>query len=351
MKGSRFAAAWREPAFIRPVLVLESDDWGADAPGRVAEQAAALEALVRLLTAIRDGAGRSAIMTIGLVAGIIDRDAWRRHGHYRRLTLDHPSQVPVLAALQTGVEAGVFAIQWHGLEHYWPEALVAARDEPPVAAWLAEEASTEALPDAFQSRWVDGSRLPTPRLPREAIEQAVAEEAALLAQWFGAVPPVAVPNTFVWNDDVESAWHRAGVQWVITPGCRYSGRDAQARLIAERCGLYNGAPSPTGVRYLVRDVYFEPARGHGRERLLAGLARKIQSGRPCLVETHRFNYVGEGAPRAREELLRALEQALQRHPNLRFLSSAELGDVLARRDPAWVRAPAPAQCWARLAAP
>lgn len=350
MNVARILSLWREPAFTHPVLVLESDDWGADAPARVVEQAEALEALVSLLGNIRDASGRAAVMTIGFVAGIIDRAMWRETRHYARLTIDHPSQAPVREALQAGVAAGVFAIQWHGLEHYWPRALLASCGQPTVAQWLAGEAPTEALPDSLQSRWVDASVLPTQPLTREAVEQAVTEEAELLLRCWGRVPLVAVPNTFVWNDAVEAAWYRAGVRWVVTPGCRYTGRDAQGRLITDRRGLYNGAMSATGVRYLVRDVYFEPARGHGAHHLLAGLARKVRAGRPCLVETHRFNYVGERGAAARHMLRDALDMALERYPSLRFSSSGELGVRLMRKDAAWVRVPSPAHCWARLGA-
>ena len=40
--------------------------------------------------------------------------------------------------------AGVFALQLHGLEHYWPDALMAAND-PAVRSWLEGEmpAATE----------------------------------------------------------------------------------------------------------------------------------------------------------------------------------------------------------------
>ncbi|MEO1766704.1 hypothetical protein [Thiobacter aerophilum] len=348
MNAARLLSVWREPALTHPVLVLESDDWGADAPGRVAEQARALYALIQVLRSIRDATGRSAVMTIGLVSGIIDREVWRKTARYVRLTLDHPSQAAVREALESGIAAGVFAIQWHGLEHYWPPALLASRAQPAVRRWLEQEAPTEALPDALQSRWVDGSVLPTQAIAGALIEQAIAEEAACLRRCFGRVPTVAVPNTFVWNDDVEAAWRRAGVEWVVTPGARHTGRDAQGRLLTDRRWLYNGAPSATGVRYLVRDVYFEPARGHDPQRLVSGLDRQVRAGRPCLVETHRFNYLGQRGAQAREALRCALEMALARYAKLRFAASEELGAKLLDRDADWVRPPRLAHCWTRL---
>lgn len=339
------------PAFAFPVLVVESDDWGADEPTRAEAQARALERMLALLSRHRDAVGRPAVMAIGLVGGIIDRVAWRTSGRYQRLTLADPSQHVLVEILRAGVAAGVFAIQWHGMEHYWPDALLATACEPEVARWLGSDAPTEALPEALQSRWVDGSRLPSRALPERDIESAVAEEAALFAELFNTVPQVAVPNTFVWNDAVERAWRRAGVRFVVTCGRRYTGRDAQGRLDGAEGPLFDGMNGPAGLTYLVRDVYFEPARGHDPGRLLEGLARKVRQGRPCLAESHRINYLGTTAEAAFVALDRALAAARDAYPDLRFASTAELGRALVTRDPAWVRGPRPGHILARLREP
>lgn len=336
-----------EPALVHPVLILESDDWGAEAPSRVPAQAQALERLAALLSAVRDSTGRPAVMTIGLVSGILDRNRWRTESRYSRLTVADPTQRPWLDVLKRGMEAGVFAIQWHGLEHYWPQALLAARSRPEVAAWLAGDAPTEALPPPLQSRWVDASGGASRAHAGADIAAAVEEEKRVLLEVFGHVPTVAVPNTFVWDDRVETAWRAAGVRFVVTCGRRYLGRDAAGGLLPEPRVFYNGEQAATGVYYLVRDVYFEPARGHSSNRLLASLRMRVREGRPCLVETHRANYLGPGAEAAHEALGVALHGALASEPGLRFMSTGELGERFVARDPAWVRTARPRELLAR----
>lgn len=345
MLPSRVRAALREPCFSRPVLVLESDDWGAGDPA----QADALHCLTELLARMRDADHQPAKMTLGVVGGIIDRTAWRAGHGYRRVTLADSSQASIVQAMREGIRAGVFALQWHGLEHYWPAALIAASDRPKVARWIMDDdAGTETLPDPLQSRWVNGAVLPTQPLEQASVFQAVAEEAVLLKELFGQLPEIAVPNTFVWGDVVEHAWHMHGVRWVVTCGKRYVARDAEGALVADRTLIANGDASATGVRYLVRDVYFEPARGHAPLRLAEALQTRARQGRPCLVESHRFNYVGTFSREGLSALEAALDAALQATPDLRFAASREVALAIETDSPLWIGACRPSQLMARL---
>lgn len=338
----------REPALRYPVLVLESDDWGAVAPSQVAEHALALDRLRQLLLRFRDRSGRPAVMTIGLVSAIIDRDVWRREGRYVRLTLAEPSQRAVVDSLRAGLDAGVFVLQWHGLEHYWPAALLAARHQPQVAGWLEADVLTEDLPPPLQSRWVDASNGKSRPLDPEEIREAIEEERHVLLATFGFVPQVAVPNTFVWDDNVEAAWAEAGVEFLITCGRRFYGRDAQGRLEPADDVYHNGQRARSGLICLVRDAYFEQHRGHGPAHLREALEVRLRQARPCLIETHRINYVGEIATRSLEVLEQALADVVAAYPDLRFMSPQELGRAFRVRDAAWVQRPTLRHLMARL---
>ncbi|MDW8323003.1 MAG: hypothetical protein RMK60_02770 [Burkholderiales bacterium] len=316
-------ALWREPVLRRPVLIIESDDWGA---GPVAAQAEALHRLVDLLTRFHDCSGRHPVVTLAMVLAVPDGPAIRRTGHYHRLTLEHPMFAPVLAAIERGCKAGVFALQLHGLEHYWPPALMAS-DEPEVRTWREADppALTECLPPHLQSRWTDASALPSRPLAVEDIWRAVRAEVALFIRVFGARPRVAVPPTFVWNETVEAAWAAEGIEVVSTPGLRSSCRNAAGLPDCDSPPLRN-LQSDRGVRYVVRDDYFEPERGHRAEDALRRLLDKWSCRRPCLLETHRSNFLGTAADtgRALAEIERLLSAALTRLPDLRFMSTAEL---------------------------
>ena len=318
--------AWREPVLAAPVLIVESDDWGYGP----LEQAARLREISELMGRHRDASGRPAVMTLGVVLGGPDTarmaaDEWKR---YHRLTLSDPKLSPVLEQITAGARHGVFALQLHGLEHYWPPALMkAAEQSDEVQAWLrsAELPATEALPSHLQSRWADASVLPSRALPPEAIERAAREEAQAFRALFGMVPAVVVPPTFVWTAEVEHAWSQADIRVVVTPGRRFGGRDAAGRPAPVDPHFHNAETARSGITYLVRDDYFEPALGHRAERALVALEAKTRLGRPTLLETHRANFLGDAkAADSLGELDRLLTAALRRWPNLHFMSSAEL---------------------------
>lgn len=321
-------AAWREPVLHHPVLIIESDDWG---PGP-AHHAFALRRLAACLMKHRDATGRPPVMTLGLTLTLPDSQAIRSAGvplTYHPLPLTAPVYADILAAIREGIEVGVFAPQLHGMAHYWPEALMrAGQADPKILDWILSGPGqeTESLPSPLQSRWVDASVLPSRPLPEPEIRTAVAEEVDFYRHVFGVAPEVVVPPTFVWTPAVETAWAAQGVRVLITPGHPCRRRDALGRPDCAPTPIHNGQPGLGGIRYLVRDRYFEPARGHSAERGLQALAEKTAQGRPCLLETHRFNFTGAGAEAALTELDALLRHALAEHPGARFISPAELGE-------------------------
>jgi hypothetical protein len=319
--------AWREPVLSAPVLIVESDDWGYGPP----EQAQALRAIAVLLLRHRDASGHPAVMTLGVILAGPDTSRIAAEGcsRYHRITLADPVLRAVNQAMAEGAVQGVFTLQLHGMEHFLAERLLtAAQQDAPVRAWLTSGTlvETERLPARLQSRWIDATALPSKPLSPESIQTAVREEVEAFKLAVGVLPEVAVPPTFVWTSEVEHAWCAEGVRVVITPGRRYVGRDAADRLIAEDGSYYNGQRSTTGCCYLVRDAYFEPARGHRAEDALDAITRKTRLGRPTLLETHRANFLGDShtANVSLQELHSLLTKALERWPRVRFMSSAEL---------------------------
>lgn len=329
-------ARWREPVLKRPVLAFESDDWGAGP----LQQADALRRLSTLLQRVRDGSGRSAVMTLGVVLEVPDgpRIAATGCSEYHALSLYDPRFDDVRSAMAEGISAGVFAPQLHGQCHYWPSALMAAaQGNTEVRDWLTnpEPAATESLPSPLQSRWVNASVLPSRPLEPADIQQAIAREAADYVAVFGDAPQVAVATTFIWTDAVEMAWAQAGVDIIITPGRRATCRTRAGAPGCTDRTMLTGERSLTGQIYLVRDVYFEPVLGHDPQRLADDLAVRTRKGRACLVETHRYSFL-QAANSSLDALEAALMVTLATCPGLRFVTPLELARAIRARDPAWI---------------
>ncbi len=336
-------ALWREPALKRPVLIVESDDWGA---GPLA-QVPALARLIDILCSCQDEDGRHPVLSIAVILAVPDGAAIAETGRYHRVGLNSARFLPILQELEKGVAKGVFALQLHGLEHYWPETLMQS-DDPFVQQWLRaqEPQLTEDLPSPLQSRWIDASRLPSRPLEADAVAQAVAAETVLFEDCFGHPASIAVPTTFIWDDEVETAWAERGIRTVITPGCRNRCRDAGGQPGCTDKRILNGTRG-AGVAYLVRNDYFEPEKGHTADQAIAALRHRTAQGRPCLLETHRSNFLGAGAAEAFAELEYLLTQAVTTFPGVRFMSSEELAAAIGDDgDPLVLRSfPRRLQCW------
>lgn len=345
----RFSEQWRAPVFRRPVMVLESDDWGAGP----LTQAQALQDISCTLATHRDVAGRHPVMSLALVLAVPDGTAVAADAAYRRIELDGPLLAPVLAALRAGLNRGVFSVQLHGREHFWPATLVASTDAA-VAGWLRQPppAATERLPSHLQSRWVDASRLPSVPLLSAQVRRAAEEEVAAYRRIVGEPPVVVVPPTFVWTREVERAWAAAAIEFVVTPGWRSTQRNAQGMPDGDEGPIVSG-DCADGLTYLVRTDYFEPVRGRDATYALRALAKAAAQGQPCILENHRDNFIfdAEQCRRSLVELDALCAGALRQHPDLRFLPTVELGRILRSRDPQWVVEPWRERlpfCWQRL---
>lgn len=323
-----------EPVLRHPILIIESDDWGAGP----LSQATALREIADVLGQHRDATGRPPRFNLALVLAVPDGAAIRAHGAYRRICLDDPLFESVLSALRDGQSRGVFALQLHGIEHYWPDALMAS-DDTQVKDWLAQAApaTTERLPAHLQSRWVNATSLPSTPHSAAAIRAAVAEEVHAYVRIFGVPPKVVVPPTFVWTRETELAWADQGLECIVTPGWRYTFRNVQGLPAGDEGPIVNGDRAGRLI-YLARTDYFEPARGRDAAHALRVLGRALAEGRPCLLENHRDNFINDPQMRQHSlvELDKVYREALAQHADLRFLSSWELGHILRDRDPQWL---------------
>ena len=113
----------------------------------------------------------------------------------------------------------------------------------------------------------------------------------------------------------------------------------------------NGEHGRGGIEYIVRNDYFEPASGHQAQQGVSAIAHKTVLGRPVLLETHRYNYIGDAdtVQASLAELEKLLADALAAFPNLRFSSTAELAQYMSVRHPDWVEERVTARLHAWLA--
>lgn len=320
----------REPVLSQPVLILESDDWGPSFNGHE-------EILLELRTLLRrykDRAGRHPKVTLAVVLGAPDLPAMARENFlvYKGHCLDSHRFEALVKSMLEGEREGVFSLQLHGREHLCRKRFLSWCRE----VWGNRHGSegipaleTEQMPSEVQSRWSrSGKILKGEKDPREEAR----DEALLFSKVFGREPVVAVPPTFIWNDDVEQGWAEGGVRVVCTPGRRYLGRDAENRMVPElREPIRNGSKNRFGQTYVVRSVYFEPYMGHGAQKVLDAMHRNARAGRPTLAEMHRWNFIRDEvtAKRTFQEIASLYAKVGTEFPDVAYVSTADLADAFA----------------------
>lgn len=320
---------WKEPVLRRPVVIFESDDWGPGADN----DASQLAAIAGILGKYNDSAGRHPVMTLGVVLAVPDGEKMTLANceEYARITLGKRQFSNIVECIRNGVRAGVFDVQLHGMEHYWPDNLLDAMgvdDDVRALVLRPDVLRTEQLPSALQCRWTRLTDVGVRALSDDDIQNAVRTETAYFEEVFQRSASVVVPPRFLWNPTVEAQWAGSGVNYLVTPGVMYTGINDHGKLVIGRTGIFNGQVSDAGLVYLVRNDYFEPSLGHTADNVLAAVAEKTRLGRPTLLEIHRFNFCDSASDSktAFNALEHAIQSVLKNFPDVVFLSTQELGD-------------------------
>ena len=212
-------SSWQEPVLKHPVLIFESDDWGA---GPLIQDKS-LGQIISILERYCDKQGHHPVMTLGVVLSIPDTKKIKsiEYKRYFEKKLDDFEFEKIKGVMLKGLEQGIFDLQLHGMAHYWPDnVMYALQTDAHVRDWLneADFSVTETLPSVLQSRWTNTKTLPTTPLKDNEVSHAIKEEVNMFTQIFGFIPKVAVPPTFVWTPVVENRWHEHGLEYLTTPG-------------------------------------------------------------------------------------------------------------------------------------
>ncbi len=134
---------WREPVFRHPILIIESDDWGAGP----LSQAKALRDIADVLARHRDTTGRAPVFNLALVLAVPDGPAIEADGSLPPHLPRRPDVRPDPVCLAGGAGARGFRVAVA-----WPGALLASRPDGQRRCadhdWLrqAVPATTEHLP-------------------------------------------------------------------------------------------------------------------------------------------------------------------------------------------------------------
>jgi len=296
------------------------------------------DALFEVLSAFKDGKGRSPVFTaLSLVANpdfqkIKESDFNEYHYEPITKTMERYGYPDTFKKWKEGEELNLFVPHFHGREHLnvssWMRMLRKG-DEPTVAAFN-------------EGCWGFKNRIPKGIAYQAAFNVEVAEDLKfqaeaikdglqLFEQLHGRKATYFVPPNGFFNRTLEGPASEAGIKFMCAPKIQ---NEPLGELKYKKSFHYLGQTNKHGQKYITRNAFFEP-NSPGRDWVDTCL-KEIESSfkwrKPAVISTHRANFIGVHNPENRADSLSKLNDLLQKvqkkWPDVEFLTSAELGQKL-----------------------
>jgi hypothetical protein len=340
-------------SFSRPLVVLQSDDWGRvgvrDREGYeqlrasgirlgehpydfyTLETAEDVTAISDLLKRHRDTSGRRACLVMNFILGNLNFAKTAKAG-FRELHLlpltrglpGHWKRPGLFDAYGKGIEDGVFFPALHGLTHFCRQAVEHALFQNAERSTLLKTCWKAETPYIYwRMPWI-GYEYRNPEKPHagflesEVQANLIRQAAAYFKKLFSASPASACAPGYRANADTHAAWSECGVR-VAQNG--------------------SGVPLPPymderGILNLHRMIDFEPSqRGLPTEKYLELAEDCFARGIPAVISMHSINFHSSlrdfrgPTLRALDELLSSLER---KHPNLLYVHDGDLYEIVNR---------------------
>ena len=350
----------------RPLLLFESDDWGAvRMPGRLEFEKLAetgidvhtcpydridtlegkddLEALFNLLTHHRSSTGLSPRFTFNAVLGNPDFDAIRDSGFEHFFHEDlfesycHYHGEDLRAVWAQAMDEKLIRPQFHGREHLnvglWLKDLKAGRLETKMAFNSNYYGHTTRTSSPRQSNYL-AAFWPQSQSHFDEIKDIVEDGLNLFEKLFGYRSRSFIPCNYVLPEALEAETASFGIELI-------QGQRGQLQPSADGSSVskrrsYTGQRNKHGQLFSVRNVKFEPFEDLSHDWVASAL-KEIKSaffwGTPAIISTHRANYVSGMDLKNRDRNLRLLDTLLRKilvaWPDVEFVSSDDLIPMMA----------------------
>jgi len=350
----------------RKLVVFQSDDWGSMRMPSVAayEKLKALgveadkcpymqfdtlasktdlEQLEQVLRNHTDSRGRHPVFTTNFLTRnpdfkAIELSDFKVYSSHKinDVAADKQFQAVELPYFDYLIKEGLFFPQLHGREHL------------NIERWLKYLLENNALVHfAFKEGFWGINRHTSNQIPRSLqaaldfdqshheaqLAEVINEACEDFKEIFGFSSQSFIAPNYIYSTLIDRVLHKQGVQYL---------QSGKMRLIPLGAGKYSRQRVFTGDRnqlgqiYLVRNVRFEPAESKNInwvEQALLEINAAFKMNRPAIIDTHRVNYMGSLKESNRERSLALLDQLLaqlkKRCPDLEFLNSVELGELIS----------------------
>ncbi|KAB1063540.1 hypothetical protein [Salibacter halophilus] len=354
-------------SIMNPVVVFESDDWGMirsrskDSLSHLSEKGYPVEyctynrfdsiernqdiiGLLEILDKHKSFDGSPAKFTINNIVANPDFDKIHENGYqkyyYQSFTetlKEYPETDLVMDLYRQGLKDGLIQSQFHGREHV------------NVNRWLdALKTGDKRFHDAFEERQftvaeqgrTSGRRDYLDAFGRayniefESEESIIRSGLDLFEEIWGFKSKSFIAPCYTWSPEIERHLFRGGVKYIQGTHIQRIPREGLDLKIKKKYH-WQGRKNKSGLKSIVRNVMFEPSEHNSDPSMVDHAMAQIKNAffwnKPAVISTHRVNYIGRLNPDNRDKNLRLLDklltQILKNYPDVRFMSSDELGKL------------------------
>lgn len=347
----------------RKIVVFESDDWGSIRTRSKADYDAMLskglnvdgsfftkydalesnndlERFFNLLTEFKDSTGRHPVFTPMCIVANPDFEAIEQadYQQYSYKTVgetakEYPNHDRLLEYWRKGARERLFVPALHGREHLnLRRYLKGVRDEANPGLKIAFEHRSIGASKYKGEQLIEylGALYPETKEEIASLETIMADAVKLFDEACGYKPTHFIGPNREPAKELDAVLAEEGVKYMT---------QAKLRKYPKGDGKYGfefnwlGKKNKLGQTFIMRNSGFEPSGGVNTvETCLNEIDIAFKSNKPVVISTHRANYIGEislsNADFGLGELKRLLEEILKRWPEVEFMTSTEIGELL-----------------------
>lgn len=350
----------------RKIVVIESDDWGSIRmssnesyntllkAGLAVDKGAAarynqfdtlatkedLTNLFETLSTVKDKNNNSAKFTSVSVVANPDFDKIKEddfNNYYYEpftKTLERYNRADAFPLWGEGKSANVFVPEFHGREHLnvsaWMRALKANDKHARLAfehkVWGYQRESGINFQAAFDLEFASDL---------EGQKEIVRDGLTLFEKLHGYKSRFFVPPNGPLNSALETIAGNCGVEYMAT-------QKIQNEVLGEgktkKNYRYVGMKNKDKQTYITRNSFFEPSCSNKDEisSCMAELEVAFKWNKPAVISSHRINYIGAlnvaNRDRSLKELQNLLAAIVKKWPDVEFMTSSELGDIITKHN-------------------
>ena len=239
-----------------------------------------------------------------------------------------------------GIRERVFYPQLHGYEHMCSEAwLRGLHEDKPGFRMLfdlglhLDPRTAIGKPGRSSAEFVDASTVPSRVIPVEKQRENLVKAQAIFKDIFGYRSVSFIAPFYYFDDNTLRACEANGIKYIQAGNSQCEKVLESGKYVNHRRYLGEKTGHGSGV-FLTRNAHLDPAGSnlYNAAACMQHIEWAFNLGLPAVIDTHRIYYMStndlEMAANSRKELDKLLTAIEKRYPDVRYLTTPELGELI-----------------------